>query len=72
MSLYDICDIGLSCGLTTIQEAILNAELHWDVFTTIDDYHDYFKKLYEELNEIDPDWDKKDILIKDIFPDIDS
>lgn len=70
MTLKEVCEIGYACGLTTIQEAIFNAELHWDVFTTFNDFDKDFNNLYEECDSIDPEWDKKDILIQSVFPDI--
>lgn len=70
MTLKEVCEIGYACGLTTIQEAVLNAELHWDVFTSFNDFDNDFNKLYDELFEIVPEWEKKDILIQGVFPDI--
>ncbi len=70
MTLKEVCEIGYACGLTTIQEAVLDAERHWDVFTTFNDFDKDFNKLYDELFEIAPEWEKKDILIQSIFPDI--
>jgi len=70
MTLKEICEVGYACGDLTLLQAVLTAELHWDVFTTVNDFNEDFKKLYDELNEIAPDWDKKDIFIRDIFPDI--
>ena len=70
MTLKEVCEIGYACGLTTIQEAIFNAELHWDVFTTFNDFEEDFNKLYNECDSIDPEWGKKDILIQSVFPDI--
>lgn len=70
MTLKEICEIGYDCGLITIQEAILNAELHWDMFTTPTDIDKDFNSIYNELDEIDPDWGEKDILIREVFPDI--
>ena len=72
MTLKEVCEIGYSCGLTTIQEAILNAELHWDVFTTFSDFDKDFNKLYEECDQLIPEWGKKDILIQGVFPDIED
>lgn len=70
MTLKEICEVGYACGLTTIQEAILNAELHWDIWTTPTDIDKDFNSIYNEFNEIDSDCDKKDLLIHEIFPDI--
>ena len=70
MTLREVCEVGYACGLSTIQEAIFNAELHWDMFTTIIDIDKDFNKLYEECDQLIPEWRKKDILIHNVFPDI--
>lgn len=72
MTLKEICEVGYDCGLITIQEAVLDAERHWDVFTTVNDFDKDFNKLYDECDSIDPEWDKKDILIQSVFPDIED
>lgn len=42
--------MGTVCGLTTVREAVLNAELHCSQFLVYADIPAYVKKLHEEFD----------------------
>ncbi len=66
MKLKEICEIADACGLETVGEAVMNAELHYDAFVSIDDMNKEFEELYREAKALGPEWES--ISIYTIIP----
>lgn len=65
-----ILECGEECGLTTVGEAMLFAELHWDCFFSYENIDQELRALHSELNSISKNWDH--LLIKDTLKFLDS
>lgn len=61
MKLKEICELADACGLETVGEAVMNAELHYDALVKISDFDEEFEELYREVKALDPDWESKSI-----------
>lgn len=57
MTLKEVCEIADACGLTTVGEAVMNAELHYDALVSIDDMEKEFDELYREVKALGPEWE---------------
>lgn len=55
MKLAEAIDIGKECGLETIEESILNIELHSVSLFLYDKIREELNELYQELKEQYPD-----------------
>lgn len=65
MTLKEACDLGIACGLTTVNEAILNIEMHGISIFSYDRMRQELEELYSYITS--------DILnknITDIFPEL--
>ena len=56
MTLKYCCEIADACGLETVGEAVMNAEMHYDALVSIDDMEKEFDQLYQEVAALGPDW----------------
>lgn len=56
MTLKEVCELADVCGLETVGEAVMNAELHYDVLVSISEMEEEFEKLYREVRELGDDW----------------
>lgn len=63
-TLLDACRIAYACGLTTIGEAIMNVELHYDCFFSIDNFAEEYKAFCNDVVRYSV---TNDTLIEDIF-----
>lgn len=61
MTLKEVCEIADACGLETVGEAVMNAELHYDALVSISDFDKEFEELYREVKALGPDWESKSI-----------
>ena len=61
MTLKEVCDLADACGLETVGEAVMNAELHYDALVTIDDMDKEFEELYREVKALGPEWESVSI-----------
>lgn len=61
MTLKTACNIADACGLETIGEAVMNAELHYDALVSIDNIVEEFEELYREAKEFGPEWESMSI-----------
>ena len=61
MTLKEACEIADACGLETVGEAVVNAELHYDALVSISDADKEFAELYREAEALGPDWESKSI-----------
>lgn len=57
MNLKEICEIADACGLETVGQAMMNAELHYDALVSIDDMDKEFEELYREAKALGPEWE---------------
>lgn len=57
MKLKTICEIADACGLETVGQAVMNAELHYDALVSIDTMHKEFEELYQEVKKLGPEWE---------------
>ena len=56
MTLKYCCEIADACGLETVGEAVMNAEMHYDALVSIDDMEKEFDQLYQEVMALGPEW----------------
>ena len=63
-TLLEACRFADACGLTTIGEAMMNVELHYDVFFSIDNLEAEERAFYEDVARYNV---TDDTLIEDIF-----
>lgn len=56
MTLKYCCEIADACGLETVGEAVMNAEMHYDALVSIDDMEKEFSELYQEVRALGPEW----------------
>lgn len=61
MKLKDVCELADACGLKTVGEAVMNAELHYDALVLIDDMDKEFEELYREVKALGPEWESVSI-----------
>lgn len=66
MKLKEACDIGYACGLSTVDEAILNVEIHC---SNIFSYADATLELYELHEEAKPYLNKNKHILE-LFPEL--
>lgn len=65
MKLREACDIGYACGLETVDEAVLNIEIH---APNIFSYADAASEIYELIEEAKPYRDT-DTKILSLYPE---
>lgn len=65
MKLREACDIGYACGLETVDEAVLNIEIH---ASNIFSYADAASEIYELMEEVKPYIDT-DTKILSLYPE---
>lgn len=65
MKLREACDIGYACGLETVDEAVLNIEIH---AANIFNYGDAASEIYELMEEAKPYIDT-DTKILSLYPE---
>lgn len=68
MKLREACDIGYACGLETVDEAVLNIEIH---APNIFPYDDAATEIYELIQEAKPYRDT-DTKILSLYPEFAS
>lgn len=51
MKLSEALEIGEACGLHTIEECVLNIELHGTAMFTYEQLHKELEELYQDLKE---------------------
>lgn len=56
MTLKEVCELADACGLETVGEAVMNAELRYDALVAIDDMDKEFEELYREVKTLGPKW----------------
>lgn len=56
MTLKEVCELADACGLETVGEAVMNAELHYDALVSVSEMEEEFEKLYREVRELGYDW----------------
>ncbi len=56
MKLKEACELADACGLETVGEAVMNAELHYNALVTIDDMDKEFEELYRDAKALGPKW----------------
>ena len=61
MTLKEVCELADACGLETVGEAVMNAELHYDALVLIDDMDKEFEELYREVKALGPEWESVSI-----------
>lgn len=61
MTLKHCCEIADACGLATVGEAVMNAEMHYDALVSIDDMEKEFGELYREARALGPEWERVSI-----------
>ena len=61
MTLKEVCELADACGLETVGEAVMNAELHYDALVSISEMEEEFEKLYREVRELGDDWESVSI-----------
>lgn len=61
MTLKEVCELADACGLETVGEAVMNAELHYDALVLIDDMDREFEELYREVKALGPEWESVSI-----------
>ena len=66
MKLREACDIGYACGLETVDEAVLNIEIH---APNIFHYDDAATEIYELIQEAKPYRDT-DTKILSLYPEL--
>lgn len=66
MKLKTICEIAEACGLETVGQAVMNAELHYDALVPISTMGKEFEELYREAKAFGPGWEN--ISIYTIIP----
>lgn len=66
MTLREACDLGYACGLETVNDAVLNVEIHC---TNLFSYDDITLELYELHEEAKPHLSKS---ILSVFPDLEE
>lgn len=57
MKLKEVCEIADACGLETVGQAVINAELHYDALVSIDAMDKEFEELYREAKALGPEWE---------------
>lgn len=61
MTLKFVCEIADACGLETVGEAVMNAEIHYDSLVLISKMKEEFDELYREVDALGPDWASRSI-----------
>lgn len=61
MTLKEVCELADACGLETVGDAVMNAELHYDALVLIDDMDREFEELYREVKALGPEWESVSI-----------
>ena len=61
MTLNEVCELADACGLETVGEAVMNAELHYNALVSISDFDQEFEELYREVKALGPEWESKSI-----------
>lgn len=57
MKLKEVCEIADACGLETVGQAVINAELHYDALVFIDAMDKEFEELYREAKTLGSEWE---------------
>jgi len=55
MKLKEAMELGIACGLETIEECILNIEIHSPSLFLYEEINQELNELYEDLKEQHPD-----------------
>lgn len=64
MTFKECMEIGKECGLTTIDECVLNIELHYDTFFRISNLAEEMNAFYKDIEANEPEWFHKHYFVK--------
>lgn len=54
MKLFEVCEIGRECGLTTLKEALENIQFHAANLFSYKEINNELHELYEEIRNYSP------------------